>query len=348
MRVMDKIDIKGLTWEELSDIFVNAGFFSYSASQVFSWIYKKRKEDFSSMTDLSLKLRKFCQERFYFSSLECIDIRVSSDGTQKFGFKLQDGNIIESVLIKEKERLTLCVSSQVGCKFKCKFCVSGLQGFKRNLSASEIVNQYLFVQEKIYPAKINNIVFMGIGEPLDNFDNVVKAIKIFLCEKGIYMGKKKICISTVGIPHNIDRLRELNLGVKLSVSIHSCDDKKRTKIMPVNKKYNLKEVVKAIRRFIEETDEKVTIEYILIDGFNIYEEDVGCLDELFGHIKDKIKINLIPYNCSKYYNWARPKDIEIQKFKNYLKKQGFFFTLRESHGADIGAACGNLRATLIG
>ncbi|MCD6539649.1 MAG: 23S rRNA (adenine(2503)-C(2))-methyltransferase RlmN [Candidatus Omnitrophica bacterium] len=339
------IDIKSLTREDLEKILFKEGFPKFSPIQVFTWIYRKRVEDFSKMTDLSKKLRKYLSENFYFSRLELKERKISLDTTEKFLFKLKDNSLIETVLIPEGKRNTLCISTQVGCKYKCKFCVSGLRGFKRNLEAPEIINQFLEVEDLISPEKITNIVFMGIGEPLDNFENLIRAIKIFMDNKGIYLGKRKICISTVGITPKIKKLIELSLGVKLSLSLHSAISEKRTKIIPVDKKYPLSEVLTALGEFVKKEKFPVTFEYILIKGFNSSREDAQELVNLSKKIK--CKINLIPYNPSPYFDWQPPSEQEVGDFKKILKKEGVFFTLRRPRGKDIEAACGQLRARFL-
>ena len=339
------IDVKALTRQDLEGLLLEKGFSKFSSTQIFTWVYRKRIEDFSRMTDLSKRLREYLNKNFYFSRLELKKRKVSSDGTEKFLFKLKDGSLIETVLIPEEERNTLCISTQVGCKYKCKFCVSGLDGFKRNLEVSEIINQFLEVKDLIAPKKITNIVFMGIGEPLDNFENLIKAIKIFMDNKGIYLGKRKICISTVGITSQIKELIELSLGVKLSLSLHSAISEKRTKIIPVNKKYPLPEVLTALGEFVKKEKFPVTFEYILIRGFNSSKEDAQELANLSKKIK--CKINLIPYNPSPHFNWQPPLEQEVEDFKKILKKKRVFFTLRRPRGKDIEAGCGQLRARFL-
>ncbi len=334
-------DFRNFTINMLKDYLEKDGYPQFYARQVFNWVYKKRIKDFSLMTDLSKQARDYLKKNFYFSSFKVIEKRVSRDGTQKFLFSLSDGDAIESVVIPEGRRLTLCVSTQVGCKFGCRFCVSGIGGFKRNLKVSEIINQFLEVEKVIEPSKITNIVFMGIGEPLDNFDNLVKSIEILTSPYGIYFGKKRICISTCGIPKRIRELVSSNLGVRLSISLHASCEEKRSLIMPVNKRYSLREVVKAAKEYAKRYKFPVTFEYILIKGVNSSEEDAYKLARLIRTIN--CKVNLIPYNPSSYFNWQPPSVYDINRFKDILKKKNVFFTLRKPRGQDIEAACGQLR-----
>ncbi len=336
-------DIKGYSLGSLRSELVKEGFPSFASRQVFNWIYKKRVENFSLMTDLSIKLRGFLKDNFYFSRLTLHKREYARDGTQKFLFYLDDGNEIETVVIPEGRRMTLCVSTQVGCKFRCRFCVSGKDGFVRNLSVSEIINQYLQVEELISPQRITNIVFMGIGEPLDNLKNLLESIRILIEPAGIYFGRRRICVSTCGIVPGIEELMKEDFGVKLSISLHSADDKKRTYLMPVNKKYPLPSVLKVAGNYARKYRFPVTFEYILISGLNSSSDDASQLVRILKRIK-KCKVNIIPYNPSKYFKWQAPDEEEISRFREVLKRGEIFFTFRRPRGDDISAACGQLRA----
>jgi len=333
-------DIKNYTLEELNKFL--KGYPSFYAHQVFNWIYKKRIEDFDLMTDISKQARDFLRDNFYFPKLKLLKRLISKDRTEKFLFKLNDNSKIETVLIPEGKRNTLCISTQVGCKFRCRFCLSGLDGFKRNLSVAEIINQYLEVDDYIKPSHITNIVYMGVGEPLDNFINVIKSIKILKSPYGSYFGKKKICLSTCGIIPQIKKLLSLNLEVKLSLSLHCSDSNKRSKLMPINKKYPLKELIKVAKEFANRDRFPVTFEYILIKDFNCNREEAVHLAKLIKGIN--CKVNIIVYNESKYFSWQAPSICDIQVFKDTLKKNKVFFTFRKSRGDDILAGCGQLRA----
>jgi len=337
-----KQDIKGLTRQELESLLVKEGFPKFSSSQIFNWVYKKRTEDFSLMSNLSNRLKKYLTGKFYSSNIKIIKKEKSLDGTEKILFKLKDASLIESVLIPEPKRNTLCLSSQVGCKFKCAFCVSGAGGFKRNLSVSEMINQYLEIGRLIHPLRVTNIVLMGVGEPLDNYNSVITAVRIFMDGQGIYLGKRKVCISTSGIVPKIYSLAELGLGVRLSVSLHSAFNSLRGRIMPVNKKYPLPELMKSLKFFIKEERFPVTFEYLLIKGVNSSLKDADKLASLVKHIP--CKINLISYNPSPFFSWQAPLKEDIISFKDRLKSKGVFFTLRKPRGQDISAACGQLKA----
>lgn len=334
-------DIKNFTLEELKNSFKLKSYPQFCAKQVFDWLYKKRVEKIELMTNLSKDLRKSLEDEICFSKLKLLKTEISTDSTKKFLFELKDSSLIETVLIPEKTRNTLCISTQVGCKYKCSFCVSGGSGFKRNLEVSEIINQYLFVLDSEKKHEITNIVFMGIGEPLDNFTNVVKAINILTDSAAVSFSKRKIIVSTCGLTPEIKRLADLKLGIKLSLSLHSADNKIRSRLMPVNKKYPLKGLMTVIRKFSRKTKYPVTFEYVLIRGVNISAEDVRKLANLL--IGINAKINLIPYN-GKSKEFSSPGNEEITRFKSGLRKRNLFFTLREPRGQDINAACGQLRA----
>lgn len=335
-----KEDIKNYTLEELKKYLKEKGLPLYSAAQVFSWLYLKRVEDFSLMTDISKETKDFLSQHFCFSRLKTAKREVSSDKTEKFLFELGDGAAIESVFIPEDDRATLCLSSQVGCKYNCKFCKSGSRGLKRNLTAGEIVNQYLEVSALI-KTKITNIVFMGIGEPLDNFSNVINAIKIFSEHKGLDFSVRRISISTCGVIPQIKELSSLELGVKLSISLHSADNLIRSKIMPVNNKYPLVELMNILKSFSKSQKYPITFEYALFGGLNT---DKTCAHKLIKLLRPiDCKVNLIPYNATQGI-FKEPSRAEIEDFCGELRKAGIFFTLRKSRGQDIDAACGQLYA----
>ncbi len=337
-----KMDIKGLTRKDLQKILEKEGFPKFSAVQIHDWLYRKRVEDFSEMSNLSKKLQLYLQNSFYISGLKSMKRKKSVDGTEKFLFRLKDGSFIESALIPEKRRNTLCISTQVGCKFKCVFCSSGRAGFKRNLDVSEIISQFLAVSDLIRPLKITNIVFMGVGEPLDNLDSVVRSIRIFMDNRGLYLGKRKICISTCGIIPGIYKLIDLGLGVSLSVSLHAADNQTRNKIMPINKKYPLSRLMGSIDKFIKEFRFPVMFEYIMIKDLNSSKKDAVNLSKLLSKIK--CKLNLIPYNPSEYFSLQVPEPEYIEVFCSVLRENGIFYTLRKPRGQDINAACGQLQA----
>jgi len=333
--------IYNLTLDDLENSLISEGFPKYIAKQVFNWLYKKGVSDFLAINNISKDAREFLKRSFYFSGLDLIKKEKSSDGVLKFLFGLPDKNSIETVLIPDEKRNTLCVSTQVGCKFGCSFCASGENGFKRNLETSEIINQYLAFTK---PNVISNIVFMGIGEPLDNFTNTIRAIKILMEPLGINFGKGKVCLSTCGLVSGIDKLSELNLDIKLSVSLHASDDTTRDNLVPINKKYPLKALKSSLEGFARVSKYPVTIEYVLIEGINAKKNDALGLAKFLGGFNSKL--NLIPYNGSAK-DYKAPSINTLREFKKTLDKKGIFFTLRKSRGQDIKAACGQLRASTI-
>ncbi|MCP5054401.1 MAG: 23S rRNA (adenine(2503)-C(2))-methyltransferase RlmN, partial [bacterium] len=291
---MMKDDIKVFTRDKLKDLFIENGFKGIHAQAVFNEIYKNRVEDFSRMETLSKKLKAFLADHFYVSRLEPAHCLDSEDGTRKHLLSLPEGSTVECVYIPEPQRWTLCVSSQVGCKYGCTFCVTGRKGLSRNLTAAEIVNQVLAVNDMIAPEKISNVVFMGTGEPLDNYENLTKAIAILLDEQGLYMAKRKISVSTCGVVPGIERMRADKQGVRLSVSLHSTDNHTRSSIMPVNRKYPLEVLKQTMQSFSRDSGTPVYLEYTMIHGVNVSKEDARALADFVRDLN--CKINLIPYN----------------------------------------------------
>lgn len=347
-------DIKNYTLEELEKYIKNKGYPHFYAEQVFIWIYKKRVEDFNSMTDISKEGRKILKDNFYFSHLKLLDKKTSLDGTEKFLFCLEDNSKIESVLIPEDKRNTICLSTQVGCKFGCKFCVSGKDFFKRNLSVSEIISQYLAIAD--FNHKTTNIVFMGIGEPLDNFTNLMKSIEIFTDSSGINLSSRRICVSTCGLIPEIKLLADSLFNVRLSISLHSADNDIRSKLMPAaSKKYPLEDLVDVVKYYYRKKNNFITFEYVLMN-INSKREDALKLAKFLGRLNIRYKLNIIPYNLSVAIplrdsiafgleplveGLVSAKD--AKSFLDTLKSKNIFFTLRKSRGRDIEAACGQLK-----
>ncbi len=339
---MEITDIRDYSLEELEGIFKQWGLSGYRARQVFSWIYQERSSSFEEMTNLSLDLRSRLKERFAFSPLGREKLQESADGTRKFLFCLQDGNLIESVLIPVKDRLTACLSSQAGCKFSCGFCASGISGFKRNLQAGEITGQLLEIKRELSRDRaLTNVVFMGTGEPLDNYDNVLKAVRIINASQGFNIGARRITISTCGIIPGIKRLSGEGLQIELSVSLHASDDKTRALLMPVNNKYPLNDLIAACREYAEVTNRQVTFEYVLIKGLNCSKEAADNLIRLLSGWE--CKLNLLLYNPVKEFPYQPADDREIEFFVWLLRRQRIMVTMRKSRGKDIDGACGQLR-----
>lgn len=337
----EKQDIRNLSLEDLKIILEKLGQKPFHARQIFSWIYKKGIEDFDLMSDLSFELRRALKENLYFTKLVAEEIKKSQDGTEKFLFKLEDGSLIESALIPAKNRSTICISSQVGCKFSCKFCASGLGGFKRNLNIAEIASQVLFIKKYSQDKKITHIVFMGTGEPLDNYENVLKAMRIFNSPDGLNIAARRITISTSGIIPGIKKLAQENLQIELSVSLHAADNKTRNLLMPINKKYPLQELINELRINFKKTGRQITFEYILIHNLNCDLESAKRLGSILKGFD--FKLNLIPYNKIEEFGFEPPTKLEVLFFQNELTKKGIRSTLRMPRGRDINAACGQLR-----
>ena len=318
----------------------NYGEKKYRAEQIFSWIYKENVTSFDEMTNLSQALREKLKEQFDLHTFKIITKQVSKDGTKKYLFDILDNNAIESVLMEYKYGKTICVSSQVGCKMGCKFCASTGVKFARSLEAGEIVEQLLAIErdEKIH---ISNLVFMGIGEPLDNYDNVMKAIRILNNPKGINMGARHISISTSGLVPNIYKLADENIQCTLSISLHSSSNEKRSKMMPVNNLYNIQELMKACKYYIEKTNRRISFEYALAKDNNDNIQDAKELAEL---LKGMLcHVNLIPINKIEDGKFTKSSNENIMKFRDYLNDHGIVATIRRELGSDIDAACGQLR-----
>jgi 23S rRNA (adenine2503-C2)-methyltransferase len=336
---MMKQDIKNLDFAQLQEYLREHKQPAFHAGQVFGWIYKKGVRTFSEMSDLSAALRKKLDEDFYIYGTRIYKKLDSIDGTQKFLIELNDANLIESVSIPTERRVTGCISSQVGCKYACRFCASGLVGFKRNLSCGEMLEEVLLLNAA---KKLTHIVFMGTGEPLDNYDELLKAIRIINSAEALTIGARRITISTCGVIPGIKRLAQEDLQVELSVSLHSANDLTRSMLMPANKVFPLKELISVCGEYIKKTKRQVTFEYILIKGRN---SDLQSAQKLATILKPLrlCKVNLIPANPVKELNLEPPGKLEMLLFKDRLLKQGLNVTLRKERGRDIDAACGQLR-----
>ncbi len=312
----------------------------YRAKQIFSWLYKFGIENFLLMKNISEKLRMQLDEHFSARLPEVIERLESTDGTKKFLFKLEDNCTVESVLIPERERNTICISTQVGCKLNCAFCASGKMGFVRNLYLSEILGQILYIKFR-ENVKITNVVFMGMGEPFDNYDNLIKAIKIINSKDGCGLAARKITVSTAGIVPSIKRFAdEIGIQVRLSVSLHGPDDETRSKIMPVNNKYPLESLLDACAYYIKKTGRRITFEYVLIEGVNCFQTHAEKLAQIAK--KFSADINLIPFSKIEGVNFSPPEKDSIHRFFCVLKKYKVRATIRDSRGSDIKAACGQL------
>ena len=335
-------DIKELSLKELEDKLLSWGSPKYHARVIFNWIYQKGAHEFSRMSNLPALLRRTLADEFTILSLSLADLQESSDGATKFLFELSDKNLVEAVNIPASRRVTGCISSQVGCKFGCSFCASGLKGFKRNLTRGEILDEVLYLKNNASGGQLTHIVFMGTGEPLDNYENVLGAIRLINSPLAFNIGARRITISTSGIIPGINRLALEDLQVELSISLHAAVDKIRSQLMPINNKYPLAALIKCCQEYIAKTNRQITFEYILIKGVNA---DLAAAQNLVKLLKDLrlAKVNLIPANCVPEVKINPPDGAQINSFKEYLFKSGLNVTLRRERGQDIDAACGQLR-----
>ncbi|BBA51248.1 23S rRNA (adenine(2503)-C(2))-methyltransferase RlmN [Fusobacterium varium] len=342
----EKINLLNLNQQELEELVISLGMKKFYGKQIFNWLHKKIVRDLNEITNLSLKDRELLAEKAYIPFLNLLKQQVSKiDKTEKFLFKLEDGNTIETVLLRHKDkRNTLCISSQVGCPVKCAFCATGQDGFVRNLDVNEIINQVYTVERRLIKqgSNINNIVFMGMGEPLLNLSNVLKALDILSNENGINISKRKITISTSGIVPNIEKILLEKLPVELAISLHSAINAKRDTIIPVNRSYPLEDLYAILQEYQRQTKRRISFEYIMINDFNVSDIDANALAD-FVHEFDHV-VNLIPYNPVAGTEFERPSEKKIDKFFTFLKDvRKVNVTLRREKGTDIDGACGQLR-----
>lgn len=341
-------NIKDYDLEELKQELINLGEKPFRAEQIFKWIYQERVTTFDEMTNISLELREKLKQNYILKTFKIIKKQVASDGTTKYLFDLLDGNAIETVLMSYHYGYSICVSSQIGCKMGCKFCASTGIAFVRNLTSGEIVEELLAVErdqnlEKTDDTKIriSNIVFMGIGEPLDNYENVVNAIRIINNPKGINIGARHISISTSGIIPKIYKLAEENIQCTLSISLHATTNKQRSEMMPVNNTYKIEDLIKACKDYIAKTNRRISFEYALAKENNDNLEDAKRLVKLLRGIN--AHVNLIPINKIENGKFMKSTNENILKFRDYLNEHGIVATVRRELGSDIDAACGQLR-----
>ena len=340
--------LTGLLESELSEALADMGEKKYRTKQVLDWVYRERVTEFEAMTNLSKDLRGKLQDSYRLAALEAVRKQGSSDTTQKFLFRLHDGRFVEAVLIRANVgfdgvragRTTLCVSSQVGCAYDCKFCASGLAGFTRNLDSGEIVDQVLQA-EREGGRRVDNLVFMGMGEPLANLRNLLKALEIINSHWGVGIGARHITVSTSGLAPQIKKLADQPQQIRLAVSLHGATDDVRNQIMPVNKRYPLDQLFEALQYFRSKKKQKITFEYILIEGVNDAPQHAADLIKRAESVS--AKVNLIPYNTVDGLSWKRPSEEVQDAFLAKLKSAGIVATIRREKGHDIDAACGQLR-----
>lgn len=335
-----KIDILSLSLSELEKIIVDIGEKKFRAKQIYDWLHVKRAENFEQMTNLSSQFRTKLNELFCIKSLFVVQkLESCTDNTVKYLYRLSDGNHIETVLMEYNHGNSLCVSTQVGCKMGCRFCASTIAGFKRNLEPSEILLQ-LYETERNSGRKVSSIVLMGIGEPLDNYDNVLKFLEVLSSKEGTNMSLRHVSLSTCGLVPKILELSKLKLGLTLSISLHAANNKSRSEIMPVNDRYDINELIDACRKYFSETGRRISFEYALIDGHNDSKEHARELSVLLRGLP--CHINIIPVNKIKERSYHSSKKA-ASVFQGYLTELGLNATIRRTLGSDINAACGQLR-----
>jgi 23S rRNA (adenine2503-C2)-methyltransferase len=338
-----KPDIKEFTREELIRWFAEKGIQPYRTTQIMRWIYLKRIESFGDMTDISKENRKLLSTNFSFSKPEKKQIELSNDGSTKYLFGLQDGNCIETVLIPEKNHYTLCISTQIGCAMGCQFCMTATSGLIRDLTQAEIINQVLGALKDVSGEKrLTNIVLMGMGEPLANYKNVIRAIHILTDnDSGMQFSTRRVTLSTSGLISRFDELGQ-DTKINLAISLNATENKTRSMLMPINKKYSIEQLIDACARYQLAPRNKITFEYILIQGINDSIKDAHRLTKLLKPVK--AKINLIPFNEHTGSEFKRPEESVILKFQEVLHQKGYTSIIRRSKGQDISAACGQLSA----
>ena len=338
-----KKDIRNIDKQELIEFFISKKIPKFRANQVYEWLWKKRAISFDEMTSLSKKLRELLKEYFVINAVKIHKAEKSSDGTAKYSLKLHDNNLVEGVLIPSKKRLTACVSSQVGCSLACNFCATGTLKLERNLSYSEIYDQVFILNEEAklnFGRSLSNIVFMGMGEPLLNYDNLLKGINLITTEKGLAISAKRITVSTAGISKMITKLADDNVKFHLAISLHSAKDNTREELMPINRAIPLEKLQDSIRYFYDKTGSRITYEYILFSNINDSLEDAHELVK-FSRISP-CKINLIEYNPVDDLAYTKSSNKKTNDFIHFLENKNVIVNLRKSKGKDINAACGQL------
>lgn len=335
------IDIKSLNFDELNKLLLDMDEKPFRAKQIYEWLHVKLVHSFDEMSNISVGLRQKLAEKCSITALEPVEILTSAvDGTKKYLFQLEDGNVIESVLMRYHHGNSVCISTQVGCRMGCKFCASTLDGLERNLRPSEMLDEIYTIQKDI-GERISNIVLMGSGEPLDNYDNVMKFLELISDKNGLNISQRNITLSTCGIVPKIYELADRQVQFTLAISLHAFDDETRKELMPVAKAYSIEEILKACRYFFEKTGRRLTFEYSLVAGVNDTENGAVKLGELLKGMN--CHVNLIPVNPIKERDFKQSDKIAIEKFKNKLEKYGINVTIRREMGRDINGACGQLR-----
>ncbi len=341
----NKIDIKSFNLEELTAFIVENGEKAFRAKQVYQWLHVKQVDAFDEMTNLSKAFREKLENLCYITDLHQEAVQISKiDGTRKYLFLLEDGNVIESVLMRYKHGNSVCISSQVGCRMGCRFCASTLDGLVRGLKPSEMLDQIYKIGKDI-GERISNVVVMGTGEPMDNFDNLLKFIELLTDENGLNISQRNLTVSTCGIVPRMRELADRQLSITLALSLHASNQQKRLELMPVANKYDIHEVIDACRYYFDKTGRRVTFEYSLVGGVNDTDEDAKELSQLIHGMN--CHVNLIPVNPIKERDYVQSNAAVIAAFKNKLEKNGINVTIRREMGRDIDGACGQLRKRYI-
>jgi 23S rRNA (adenine2503-C2)-methyltransferase len=346
---MNRVSIYGLTMDQLTAWLIEHGHKKSRAAQVWDWLYRKRVTDFSEMSDVNQECVQLLADNFVIQTLQQHVKQESADGTIKFLFKLQDGNLIETVLMRQKYGSSVCVTTQVGCNIGCSFCASGLLAKSRDLSSGEIVEQIMNVQlhmdEMGQGETVSHVVVMGIGEPFDNFKNLIDFIKVIKDDKGLAIAARRITVSTSGLADKIYEFTDTKLQVNLAISLHAPNNELRTRIMKINRAIPIEKLMQAMEYYIEKTNRRITIEYILLKGVNDHKEEAEQLADLLSHLKHQLYVNLIPYNpVDEHSQYQRSEQESVLAFYDTLKKRGINCKIRQEHGTDIDAACGQLRS----
>lgn len=342
---MEKQDIMLYSLDELKEYLNSIGEKPFRAKQIYEWLHQKLVECFDDMTNISNNLKEKLNNDFYIQSLEMVQVLTSKiDGTQKFLFRLNDGNVIESVLMRYKHGNSVCISTQVGCRMGCRFCASTLDGLVRNLKLSEMLEEIYYIQ-RYSKERVSNIVLMGSGEPMDNFDNVLAFVKAISDENGLHISQRNITISSCGLAEKIKELADSNVQVTLALSLHAADDETRKQLMPIAYKYSIREVLEACQYFFDKTGRRITFEYSLVAGVNDTKEEAVKLVHLIKGMN--CHVNLIPVNPIKERDFKRSTKVNIASFKGHLEKNGINATVRREMGSDIQGACGQLRKSFI-
>ncbi|MCQ6275252.1 23S rRNA (adenine(2503)-C(2))-methyltransferase RlmN [Bacillus sp. V3B] len=346
---MNKESIYGLTFDQLTAWLLEHGHKKFRATQIWDWLYIKRVTDFSHMRNISKECIQLLDDHFYIQTLSLNTKQESEDGTIKFLFNLKDGNLIETVLMRHKYGLSVCVTTQVGCNIGCSFCASGILAKTRDLSSGEIVEQIMNVQhhldEKGQDERVSHIVVMGIGEPFDNFDNLIDFLQVVKDQKGLAIGARHITVSTSGLSDKIYDFADLNTQINLAISLHAPNNELRSRIMKINRAIPIEKLMEAVDYYLEKTNRRITIEYILLKDVNDHKEEALQLANLLSNKRHLAYVNLIPYNpVNEHIQYERSEKESILSFYDTLKKRGINCGVRHEQGTDIDAACGQLRS----